>query len=288
MFKRFWWVFPVMAMVGPVLGFAFAFLLTQMIPKQYESQTVIEMKPRVMFGIAEASHAVPPPPPAESMENHKALIKSPEVLALTAENLKLAERWSLGRNDTLAVLTKIVDVDRIRGTDLWSIQVLHTDKAAARDIANGVASAYRQHRDETQAKQAESILRAINKEVRSQEDIVEDLRKSLMAAAAKLPDKGKSAGKAFTSPDFTAAKSEFVAAQDVLQELKLKQMGETISRKIPGESVEMHAPALISAIPVSPNVTLNLVLGTAAGFFLSPLLALPVMWLLGRFMPAKR
>jgi capsular exopolysaccharide synthesis family protein len=47
--------------------------------------------------------------------------------------------------------------------------------------------------------------------------------------------------------------------------MKLKQMGETISRKIPGESVEVHDPPVISNSPVSPNVTLNLMLGAVVG-----------------------
>ena len=42
-------------------------------------------------------------------------------------------------------------------------------------------------------------------------------------------------------------------------------MGETISRKIPGKTVETHEPPTISNNPVSPNVTLNLVLGAVVG-----------------------
>jgi polysaccharide biosynthesis transport protein len=61
------------------------------------------------------------------------------------------------------------------------------------------------------------------------------------------------------------AKREFETDQDLLQTMKLKQTGETISRKIPGESVEVHDEPVISNSPVSPNVTLNLVLGAVVG-----------------------
>ena len=65
--------------------------------------------------------------------------------------------------------------------------------------------------------------------------------------------------------DYVDAKREFETDQDLLQTMKLKQMGETISRKIPGESVEVHDEPVISNSPVSPNVTLNLVLGAVVG-----------------------
>lgn len=276
-----------MLLVGPLVGCSLAFLINQMIPRQFESQTVIEVKPRVMNGTSVSSRLSLPSTPAESMENHIALIKSPEIMALTAENLQLAERWSLERNATLAVLKKIVNVDRIRGTDLVSIRVRHTDNVAARDIADGVGIAFKQYRNETVGKRAEGVLREITKAVHKQEDIVEGIRKCLLSAKAKLPSEGESAANASATQDYGNLKSEFMAAQDVLQEMKLKQMGETISRKIPKESVEIHDPAVISDSPCAPNVRLNLVLGTAAGLLLSPLLALPVMWLLARFMPSR-
>lgn len=65
--------------------------------------------------------------------------------------------------------------------------------------------------------------------------------------------------------DYVDAKREFETDLELLQSLKLKQIGETISRKIPGQSVQVHDRPVISANPVSPNVTLNLVLGAVVG-----------------------
>lgn len=65
--------------------------------------------------------------------------------------------------------------------------------------------------------------------------------------------------------DYMDAKREFETDQGLLQQMKLKQIGETISRKIPGQSVEMHEAPTVSNSPVSPNVTLNLVLGAVVG-----------------------
>jgi capsular exopolysaccharide synthesis family protein len=65
--------------------------------------------------------------------------------------------------------------------------------------------------------------------------------------------------------DYVDAKREFETDQDLLQTMKVKQMGETISKKIPSESVVVHDQPVISDSPVSPNVTLNLVLGAVVG-----------------------
>lgn len=75
--------------------------------------------------------------------------------------------------------------------------------------------------------------------------------------------------------------------QELLQQLKVKQMGETISLKIPVESVVIHDEPVLAERPVSPNVALNLTLGTVLGLLLSPLLALPLMFLCHRLMPSS-
>ncbi len=49
--------------------------------------------------------------------------------------------------------------------------------------------------------------------------------------------------------------------------------------------VLVHDYPMIADSPISPNVTLNLAIGTALGLVLSPLLALPVMWRLNRRTP---
>jgi uncharacterized protein involved in exopolysaccharide biosynthesis len=87
--------------------------------------------------------------------------------------------------------------------------------------------------------------------------------------------------------DYVDAKREFETDQELLQQMKLKLMGENISRKMVSDSVQIHDEPVIAHVPISPNVTLNLVLGAGLGFLLSPLMALPVMWLLNRSRPAQ-
>jgi capsular exopolysaccharide synthesis family protein len=65
--------------------------------------------------------------------------------------------------------------------------------------------------------------------------------------------------------DYEDAKRAFDTDLELLQTMKLKQIGETISRKMPSDSVQVHDEPVIPNNPVSPNVTLNLVLGAVVG-----------------------
>ena len=57
----------------------------------------------------------------------------------------------------------------------------------------------------------------------------------------------------------------------------MKVIAANASVRIPTPVVEIHEPPKLVGTPVSPNVTLNLVLGTVAGFILFPIAGLLVM-----------
>jgi hypothetical protein len=65
--------------------------------------------------------------------------------------------------------------------------------------------------------------------------------------------------------DYVDAKRDFETDQQLLQSLRLKQVGKTIAQKTIDESIVVHEEPQISQSPVSPNVTLNLVLGAVVG-----------------------
>jgi uncharacterized protein involved in exopolysaccharide biosynthesis len=109
-------------------------------------------------------------------------------------------------------------------------------------------------------------------------------RLDLTTARLKSTDIAKSN---FDAQDYVDAKREFETDQELLQQLKLKLMGGKISRKMVSDSVQIHDEPVIAQVPISPNVTLNLLLGAGLGFLFSPLMALPVMWLLNRSWPAQ-
>lgn len=393
-----------------LLVFMTAAVITYVMPKKYESETTIEVKPRI-----------PGLSPLGSQLNELAgtgrmteqffgtefeKIKSRNSLQKVVQNLELVNRWGVDKETALSILKGIVNTQNIRGTDLISIRVRHTNKVDARDVAEEVARAYRQYRAEMESRDADNALQELNKAVRNQEDKVEERRKVLAtivrtkgiiykgtdsfygqtgvdedqgartaleafneleqekrklesqissllkydsdqlmvyAAGLDLPDniirnlypqylEGKrqldglringlgakhptvlaandqiqnmkrqldegvvnlratltaqldlaadrlksveamkdetreeAIKRGLDAQDYVDAKRDFETDQELLQTMKLKQMGETISSKMPPETVLVHDSPVISESPVSPNVTLNLVLGAVVG-----------------------
>jgi capsular exopolysaccharide synthesis family protein len=393
-----------------LLVFMTAAVITYVMPKKYESQATIEVKPRqagispLGIGMTETSGANRMTPQFFGTEFEK--IKSRNALEKVVDNLQLTNRWNVDKEVALRILKGIVNTQNIRGTDLISIRVRHTNKVDARDICDEVARAYKAYRTEIETRDADRQLHELNKAVRDQEDKVEEKRKvlativrtkgiiykgsdsfygpsgidedqgaksalqtyhqieqekiqlesqissllkydsdQLMAYAAglNLPDniirnlypqyleakrhvdtlrisgygdlhptmlvaleqvdnmkrqldegvvnlratlqaqlelasnrlksvevmkdesKEEAIRRGLDAQDYVDAKREFETDQELLQTMKVKQMGETITRKIPAESVEVHDQPVISDNPVSPNVTLNLVLGAVVG-----------------------
>ncbi|MCW1924847.1 polysaccharide biosynthesis tyrosine autokinase [Luteolibacter arcticus] len=64
---------------------------------------------------------------------------------------------------------------------------------------------------------------------------------------------------------FVDAKNDFETAQRLLEQLKVKQISEEMQTRITEEPIIMHEEPMISGVPVSPNVTLNLALGAVVG-----------------------
>ncbi|MFZ9940848.1 MAG: GumC family protein, partial [Luteolibacter sp.] len=387
-----------------------AAVITYVMPKKYESSTTIEVKPRAA-GISPLGSQLNELSGAGRMtqqffgtEFEK--IKSRNSLEKVVQNLELVNRWGVDKETALNILKGIVNTQNIRGTDLISIRVRHTNKVDARDIAEEVAQSYRNYRAEIESRDAENALLELNKAVRNQEDKVEERRKVLAtivrtkgiiykgtdsfygqsgvdedqgartalqaynqleqekrklqsqissllkydsdqlmvyAAGLDLPDniirnlypqyleakrqldgfkinglgakhptvlaavdqienmkrqlsegvvnlratltaqldlaadrlksveamkdetREEAIKRGLDAQDYVDAKRDFETDQDLLQTMRLKQMGETISSKMPPETVLVHDSPVISDSPVSPNVTLNLVLGAVVG-----------------------
>lgn len=272
MFKRFWWVFLVMIPVGSLVGLLFAAVITYVLPKKYESEATIEVKP--LAGQAASSQMSP-----QFFGTEFEKIKSRDSLGKVVDELELINKWGVDKDTAIGILKGIVSAQNIRGTDLITIRVRHTNKEDARDITAGVAKAYQEYRMDSQRRGEEQGLIELKKAVQVQEDKVEERRKILatIVRTDSPPD----------AQDFAGAKREFETSQALLQSLKLQQINDGIAAKMQDDSIVIHEEPQISQAPISPNVTLNLVLGTALGFLLSPLLSLPVILLSSRMMPVK-
>lgn len=71
--------------------------------------------------------------------------------------------------------------------------------------------------------------------------------------------------KSIDTQDYFDAKRSFETDQALLQQMKLKLLGAEIDDKIVADTIVFHDDPVISANPVSPNVTMNLVLGAVVG-----------------------
>lgn len=166
-----------------LLVFMTAAVITYVMPKRYESQAVIEVKPRQPgmspLGSQMTETSGVNQMTAQFFGTEFEKIKSRNALTKVVESLQLVNRWNVDKESALGILKGIVNTQNIRGTDLIAIRVRHTDKVVARDIAEEVARAYKAYRTEIETRDAERQLQELNKAVRDQEDKVEERRKVL-------------------------------------------------------------------------------------------------------------
>ncbi len=274
MFKRYWWMFLAMVPVGVLGCFLIAAIITYLTPTEYESTAVIEISDhrQRVNGM-------------ESQEPRTETLFQTEIEKITARNplkkavkaLDLTNRWGLDHEATLAALNAAVKPKRIPRTDLISITVRHTNREDARDIAAEVSKAYIAYGRELVEKPMVKVVSELKKVVLAQEDVVEEKRK-VMNLISRREDAASG-----ESRDYIDAKRDLETELALLQEIKLKLVALEIERDSGGlNPVVVHDDPVISQTPVSPNVTRNLVSGSIAGFFLSPFLALPLMWLANR------
>ena len=177
MAKRYGWIPLVLIPVGAIAGLMSAAVVTYVMPKIYESEATIEVK---RFAAA----PVEPPRKTEGEAPSWLLaeiekMKCRPMLEKVSQGLELPNRWNLAKEQVPPILKNSLLIRSIRGTDLVSIQVRHTSKVDAKNIAEEVAKCYKNHRSELQARDSEKFLIELNKAVRDQEDKVEERRKVL-------------------------------------------------------------------------------------------------------------
>jgi polysaccharide biosynthesis transport protein len=169
-----------------LLVFMTAAVITYVMPKKYESQAVIELKQRSL-GISpfegDSRSYGSSPVTANFFGTEFEKIKSSNSLAKVVENLELVNRWGVDKENAIQILKGIIVTNNIRGTDLISITVRHTDKEDARNVTAEVARAYKTYRTEIESRDIDKGLYELNKAVREQEDKVEERRKVLTTIA---------------------------------------------------------------------------------------------------------
>ena len=93
MFRRFWWIFFVMLPVGAIGGLLVMAVVTYVMPKKYESETVIEVRP--MTSPSEVGVEPPQTTPQYFFGTEFNKIKSRASLAEVVEKLELINQWGV-------------------------------------------------------------------------------------------------------------------------------------------------------------------------------------------------
>ncbi len=276
-------------------------VVLRLVPRKYDGEAMIEIKPRspsmtpLGTGFGESSGASQMTPQFFATEFEK--IKSSNSLGKVVDNLELADRWHVDKETAVRKLKDSVTSENIRGTDLVAIRVRDASKQDASEIAMEVARAYKAYRSEIENRDADRAQFELNKAVRDQEDKVEERRKvlativrtkgiiykgqdsfygqsgvnedqggrnALQAEANKLADAREEAIKrGLDAQDYVDAKRDFETDQELLQKMRLKQIGQQMIEKMTEDSIVIHegsdshalalsAQAKAAAKPVAP------------------------------------
>lgn len=290
MSKRDRWGCFTTAAVGAVLGFLISALIACLMPRVYESEAVIEVRP---LAEEKSSPAVDPVDGDDEtpryMRTAVEQIKSHDMLGTTVESLKLARRWSVDREAAISILRENVNPRTYRGTDLIIITVRDTNPEEAQEIAAELAQAYKEYRDGIQRRDQEQMLGESQKAEKDQEEAVERKRQALAEIERTMRGNIQVEGAETLlhlpeSKEYRKAKQDLQNGEQHLHAMKLEAMRPTF---LNDESVLLHVDPQVAVSPVSPDVRLMLTLGTAGGILFSKLLVLPVIFLLKRRKPRR-
>ncbi len=293
MFKRFWWVLLVLPPLAAIVGLLIAAVVTYVMPKKYESSATIEVRP-----VAEGMEAPLMTPDAAvgytaDLQTELTRIKGRKVLARVVDAMELPNRWAVSKAEAADLLDQLVSVEMIRGTDLAVVSCRFTDRRATREITNAVVEQYRGMREEEVGLLIGERVEVLEKEVWNQQDKVEERRKVLETVErAKGMVHTPAEGTEISKEEAHGRGAEYVDVErayredrELLGEMNRQLTAEKIRAKMAPGVVLVHEMPTEPLTPVSPNVALNLVLGTGAGFLLGVPLALLLMFLAGKTPP---
>ncbi|MEM1086016.1 MAG: polysaccharide biosynthesis tyrosine autokinase [Verrucomicrobiota bacterium] len=164
-----------------LLVFMTALVITYVMPKKYESRTVLQVRPttppvEVFQGVVTHNRASQTP---TFFPTEFEVIRAQKTLDIVIDDLELMNRWGMDRESVRKKLAGIIDAQNIRGTDLIEIRVRTSSAQDARMVAERVSEAYRSRRTTLERQRTETALAELRDAVQNQEDVVEDKRKTL-------------------------------------------------------------------------------------------------------------
>jgi capsular exopolysaccharide synthesis family protein len=166
--------------------------VTFILPESYASTARIKVEPDENIGLA-ASVAGSPYDPYFIQTTFE-IMQSQIVLSNVITHLNLNEKWgkkyangeTLKTSETMEILKKRMNLAPVRNTKLIAITVYSENKDEAAQIANGIATAYKNYRFETRRELTSQGVEALQQQyseleqvVKTNQDYVEELRLKL-------------------------------------------------------------------------------------------------------------
>lgn len=288
--KRWWWLFPALAVVGVLAGVIVASVITYVQPKEFDSTAVVELKAPGSVNISFDSGS-PSSGEGESefLRQEMDLLKSPGLLRGAVKQIDFDKRWGVSEKTAVETWQRSISVERLPGTDLVTIRARYVNREDARDMVTAVITEYRKHRSSVETGASEEALKALSAAVQEQEAQVTQRRKALEELAEKRRLLHESNGldpqsDASYKEQYAAAKQEFETELALLQTLKLKLVTEKASREMNHEVLVTHEEPRVALTPSSPNVSRNMRIGLLSGLLVSQVVAL----LLAILLPSQR
>ena len=257
-------------------------LITFILPESYSSTARIKLNQDLTEVAGKAGPSVPSPVyDPYFIQTEFEVIQSEVILGKVIESLDLNTAWGkkyadgsrLKTSETLALLKSRLDLRPVRNTSLIEIRVFSDQPAEAAKLANAVADAFQEYRQDQQRQLISGTAQAAEEEIKQQasrvaalQGKVAQLREELNVPSPEpLPDP-----RLAKYQPYWEAKRRAEVANRFLEELTLKNESarlESAAPKMP--LVEIVDRAVPGVRPVRPNKPLNIFLGVAGGMFLA-------------------
>lgn len=114
------------------------------------------------------------------LETQFKIIISPETLLKVIQRKNLTQRWDMSESEALNKLTKMVETDEQRGTEIIEISVYSTNWDEAAELANAVREAYEERRKDTEKDRVARVVNILQTKLSNQQDEVNDARTEVM------------------------------------------------------------------------------------------------------------
>jgi capsular polysaccharide biosynthesis protein len=206
------------------------------------------------------------------------IIQSELVLKRVIEKLNLNVQWgkkyfngeTLKTPETVELLKMRLQLAPVKNTKLISITAYSDDKKEAAEVANAVASAYRDYRFESRRMLADVNLKALQEQYQEQEFQIQQAQKELDSLRQKSKDSSDVlAGQAPQNSSYLAKQRDLDYLLDFHKGFFAKIEQEKLDAELPRPTlVQLTDTAEPGRAPVKPNKTLNIAIGAVAGGFL--------------------